>query len=82
MITQIGVDPVHFGVIMIMCSMVGLLTPPVGMVLFATSSIANITVGRLSRALVPYLIGLFAVLLAVVIFPEISTWLPRLVMNP
>ncbi|MGP9808170.1 TRAP transporter large permease [Halomonas sp. AOP12-C2-37] len=81
-ITQIGVDPVHFGVIMIMCSMVGLLTPPVGMVLFATSSIANITVGRLSRALVPYLIGLFAVLLAVVIFPEISTWLPRLVMNP
>ncbi|MCL4167762.1 UNVERIFIED_CONTAM: hypothetical protein GTU68_032087, partial [Idotea baltica] len=50
-VTQIGVDPIQFGVIMIMCSMVGLLTPPVGMVLFAVSSIANLTVGRLSRAL-------------------------------
>jgi len=80
-VTQIGVDPVHFGVIMIMCSMVGLLTPPVGMVLFATSSIANISVGRLSRALTPYLIGLFAVLMAVITIPAISTWLPELVMG-
>ena len=67
--------------IMIMCSMVGLLTPPVGMVLFATSSIAKISVGRLSRALTPYLIGLFVVLMAVVMTPAISTWLPDLVMN-
>ena len=66
---------------MIMCSMVGLLTPPVGMVLFATSSIAKISVGRLSRALRPYLIGLFVVLMAVVMIPAISTWLPDLVMN-
>ncbi|WP_315901131.1 TRAP transporter large permease subunit [Halomonas sp. DP5N14-9] len=67
--------------IMIMCSMVGLLTPPVGMVLFATSSIAKISVGRLSRALTPYLIVLFVVLMAVVMIPAISTWLPDLVMN-
>ncbi|OSP54223.1 TRAP transporter large permease [Pseudoruegeria sp. SK021] len=80
-ITQIGVDPIQFGVIMIMCSMVGLLTPPVGMVLFAVSSIANMTVGRLSRALMPYLLGLVLVLLAVIIFPAISTWLPTLVMG-
>ncbi|MBY5941561.1 TRAP transporter large permease subunit [Halomonas sp. DP5N14-9] len=66
---------------MIMCSMVGLLTPPVGMVLFATSSIAKISVGRLSRALTPYLIVLFVVLMAVVMIPAISTWLPDLVMN-
>lgn len=66
---------------MIMCSMVGLLTPPVGMVLFATSSIAKISVGRLSRAFRPYLIGLFVVLMAVVMIPAISTWLPDLVMN-
>lgn len=79
--TQIGIDPVQFGVIMIMCSMLGLLTPPVGMVLFAVSSIANMPVGRLSRALVPYLTGLALVLLAVVTIPEISTWLPNLVMG-
>lgn len=77
--TQIGVDPIQFGVIMIMCSMLGLLTPPVGMVLFAVSSVAQMPVGRLSRALVPYLIGLTLVLLLVVCVPAVSTWLPRLV---
>lgn len=75
----IGVDPIQFGVIMIMCSMLGLLTPPVGMVLFAVSSVAQMPVGRLSRALVPYLIGLALVLLMVVSVPEVSTWLPYLV---
>ncbi|MGJ8533341.1 MAG: TRAP transporter large permease [Alphaproteobacteria bacterium] len=80
-VTHIGVDPVQFGVIMIMCSMVGLLTPPVGMVLFAVSSIANLTVGRLSKALMPYLLGIVFVLLAVIIFPPVSIWLPELVMG-
>lgn len=77
----IGVDPLQFGVIMIMCSMLGLLTPPVGMVLFAVSSVAQISVGRLSRALVPYLIGLALVLLLVVAVPGVSTWLPELVLG-
>jgi len=80
-IIEIGVDPVQFGVIMIMCSMVGLLTPPVGMVLFAVSSIAQISVARLSRALAPYLIGICVVLLAVVTIPAISTWLPSLLLG-
>ncbi|MCL4107974.1 UNVERIFIED_CONTAM: hypothetical protein GTU68_017002 [Idotea baltica] len=80
-VTQIGVDPIQFGVIMIMCSMVGLLTPPVGMVLFAVSSIANITVSRLSKALLPYLLGIILVLIAVVCIPEVSTWLPYAVMG-
>lgn len=81
-VTQIGVDPVQFGVIMIMCSMVGLLTPPVGMVLFAVASIARLSVGRLSRALMPYLIGIASVLLLVVTVPAVSTWLPTLVVGP
>ncbi|PYG26373.1 TRAP transporter large permease [Pelagimonas varians] len=80
-VKQIGIDPVQFGVIMIMCSMVGLLTPPVGMVLFAVSSIAEISVARLSRALMPYLFGLCLVLLGVVTIPAISVWLPNLVLG-
>ncbi|MGI3170855.1 TRAP transporter large permease [Pseudooceanicola sp. C21-150M6] len=80
-VTQIGVDPIQFGVIMIMCSMVGLLTPPVGMVLFAVSAVAGLPVGRLSKALMPYLLGLFLVLIAVCIFPAVSTWLPNLVLG-
>lgn len=79
---QIGVDPIQFGVIMIMCSMLGLLTPPVGMVLFAVSAVAGMSVGRLSRALTPYLIGLALVLLLVIAVPAASTWLPSLVLGP
>ena len=67
---------------MIMCSMLGLLTPPVGMVLFAVSSVAGMPVGRLARALVPYLIGLALVLLAVVTIPAASMWLPNLLVRP
>ncbi len=81
-VTQVGVDPVHFGVIMIMCSMVGLLTPPVGMVLFAVSSISRVPVGRLSRAMLPYLAGLVAVLLIVTYLPAVSVWLPNRVLGP
>ena len=80
-VNELGVDPIQFGVIMIMCSMVGLLTPPVGMVLFAVSSIAGLTVGRLSKAMLPYLLGIVLVLLAVVCVPQISTWLPYAVMG-
>ena len=80
-VNELGVDPIQFGVIMIMCSMVGLLTPPVGMVLFAVSSIAGLTVGRLSKAMLPYLLGIVLVLLAVVCIPQISTWLPYAVMG-
>ncbi|RAH98422.1 ABC transporter permease [Acuticoccus sediminis] len=79
--TKIGVDPIQFGVIMIMCSMVGLLTPPVGMVLFAVSSISGLSVGRLTRALWPYLVGLMGVLVLVAVWPAVSTWLPGLVLG-
>lgn len=80
-IIEIGLDPVQFGVIMIMCSMVGLLTPPVGMVLFAVSSIAEINVGTLSKALTPYLIGILIVLLLVIAVPAVSLWLPSMVVR-
>ncbi|MCT7374708.1 TRAP transporter large permease [Chelativorans salis] len=81
-VQQYGIDPVQFGVVMIMCSMFGLLTPPVGMVLFAVSSISGLTVGRLSRALLPYFIGLVAVLVIVAWLPAASVWLPTLLMGP
>ena len=81
-INQIGVDPVHFGVILILCSMVGLLTPPVGMVLFAVSSVSGVSVGRLTRAIWPYLLGILMVLLLVTVWPAVSTALPNWVFGP
>lgn len=79
--STLGIDPVQFGVIMIMCSMIGLLTPPVGMVLFAISSVTKVPVAPLVRELWPYLLGIFAVLLLVIFVPQVSTWLPNLVMG-
>ncbi len=79
LVHHFGVDPIQFGVIMTLASMLGLLTPPVGMCLYAVSSISKVTIGDLSKEVAPYLIGIFAVLLAVTYIPAISTWLPSLI---
>ena len=79
--TTLGVDPIQFGVIMIMCSMIGLLTPPVGMVLFAISSVTQVPISPLVRELWPYLLGIVAILILVICIPQVSTWLPELVMG-
>lgn len=80
-IVTFGVDPIQFGIIMTLASMVGLLTPPVGMCLYAVSSITGVSIGELSREMWPYLLGIFLVLLAVAFFPPISLWLPNLLMG-
>ncbi len=78
---QFGIDPVHFGLIFVLNLMIGTITPPVGVVLFVTSKIAGITFEAMSRAIVPWLIPLLAVLAAVTFWPPLTTWLPGLVMG-
>jgi C4-dicarboxylate transporter DctM subunit len=80
LIERFGIDPIQFGVIMILCSMLGLLTPPVGMCLYAVSSISGVSVGRLSRELWPYLLGIFIVLLLITYIPSLSLVMPDLLM--
>jgi len=80
-VTQIGMDPVQFGLLMIMCSMIGLLTPPVGMVLFAVSGVSGVRVTELVKELWPLLIALFIVTLMVAYVPAVSTWLPTVFMR-
>jgi tripartite ATP-independent transporter DctM subunit len=80
-IVQLGIDPVHFGVLMTLNLMLGLLTPPVGMVLYAMSSVARVPMMELARELVPFLISLFAVLALITVMPALVTWLPNLVMG-
>ena len=58
--------------------MIGTITPPVGVVLFVTSKIAGITFEAMSRAIVPWLIPLLAVLAAISLWPPLTTWLPSL----
>lgn len=73
-----GIDPVHFGIIMIVNLTIGMITPPLGVALFVTSSIAKINLSEMIRPLVPMLLVLLLVLLLVTYIPELSLFLPRL----
>lgn len=77
-ILQLGIDPIQFGVIMILASMIGLLSPPVGMCLYAVASISDVKVGALSKEVLPYMLGIFLVLLSVAFIPQISLVIPSL----
>lgn len=74
----VGIDPIHFAVFAVLNLMIGLSTPPVGVCLFVCANIAREPLTRVVRALVPYLIVNFIVLLLVSYIPALSTWLPSL----
>ncbi|MGO1395166.1 MAG: TRAP transporter large permease [Halomonas sp.] len=74
-----GVDPVHFGVIMVLNLMIGLLTPPVGMVLYVLSRVSGISFEKCMRGTLPFLVPLVVALLLVTFVPAISLWLPTLI---
>ena len=74
----LGVDPVHFGMIMMVNLGIGLITPPVGTVLFVGSAVSKLPIGTVTRAMAPFFVALFIVLMLVTYIPWISLWLPRL----
>jgi tripartite ATP-independent transporter DctM subunit len=76
-VTAAGIDPVQFGVVMVLNLMIGLLTPPVGMVLFILSRVANISFDRTVRAVLPFLGPLLIVLILVTVFPWITLAVPN-----
>lgn len=67
-ITSMGIDPVLFGVILVLWLMVGLVTPPVGMVLFVLSSISGVSIGKISKAIVPYIVGCISIILLLIVY--------------
>jgi len=74
---KLGVDPIHFGLIMTLNLMIGLLHPPLGMVLFVLSRVAKLSVEQTTMAILPWLVPLFAALIAITFVPEMTLWLPR-----
>jgi tripartite ATP-independent transporter DctM subunit len=74
---KVGIHPVHFGVVMTLNLMIGLLHPPLGMVLFVLSRIAKLSIERTTMAILPWLIPLLMSLLAITLIPELTLWLPR-----
>jgi tripartite ATP-independent transporter DctM subunit len=73
-----GIDPVQFGVMMVLNLIIGTITPPVGIVLFVVSRIAEIPFDRMAVAILPWLVPLVLVLAAIVVWPPLTTWLPSL----
>jgi TRAP-type C4-dicarboxylate transport system permease large subunit len=76
-VLKLGIDPIHFGLIMTLNLMIGLLHPPLGMVLFVLSRVAKLSVERTTMAILPWLVPLFLALFAITFIPEITLWLPR-----
>ncbi len=76
-VLKLGIDPVHFGLIMVLNLMIGLLHPPLGMVLFVLARVAKLSVERTTMAILPWLVPLMIALLAITYIPELTLWLPR-----
>ena len=67
----------HFGVVAVVNCMIGLITPPYGILLFVINAVTRIPLGEIIREIVPFLIVLIAALLALILFPSITLWLPQ-----
>jgi tripartite ATP-independent transporter DctM subunit len=76
-VKTLGIDPVHFGMIMMVNLGIGLITPPVGSVLFVGAAISKLKIGVVTRAMKPFFVALFIVLMMVTYIPALSLWLPR-----
>ena len=77
-VVNFGVDPVHFGMIMLLNLGIGLLTPPVGSTLFVGCAVGKVRMEEVMRGIWPFYGAMFAVLMLVTYLPAISLWLPRL----
>jgi TRAP-type C4-dicarboxylate transport system permease large subunit len=75
---QLGIDLVHFGLVMVLNLMIGLLHPPMGMVLFVLARVSKLSVERTTMAIIPWLVPLLLSLVIITYFPKIVLWLPKL----
>jgi len=78
MAVQAGISPFHLGVVMVMTLMIGVMTPPVGIVLFILSKVANMPIEGVFRAVIPFMLPLLAAVVLLVLVPQFSTWLPAI----
>ncbi len=80
-VTALGIDPIHFGMIMVVNLAIGLFTPPVGVCLFISCGIADISIAKVIRAFIPFFIAMISVLALITAVPAVSTFLPNLLAN-
>lgn len=79
---ELGIDPIHLGIIMVVNMEIGMITPPVGLNLFVTAGVAGMSMLGVVKAAAPWLLIMFLFLIIVTYVPAVSTWLPTLFMGP
>ena len=79
LVLKLGIDPIHFGLVMTLNLMIGLLHPPLGMVLFVLARVSKLSVERTTMAILPWLVPLFLALIIITYFPSVSMWLPDMI---
>ena len=80
LLVGVGFDPLAFGIIMVLTLMIGLLTPPFGMVLFVLSKVGNYPLQKMIKAALPFIIPVLLVIVLLALFPQIITFLPNAVL--
>ncbi|WP_183096923.1 TRAP transporter large permease subunit [Mesorhizobium sp. YM1C-6-2] len=75
-VTHLGIDPLHFGIVMIFALTIGLVTPPVGLCVFVVAQLLEIPSGRVVTRMMPFFVAVLAALAVIVLVPALSTWLP------
>ena len=77
-VTSLGMDPIHFGIVMVLNLCIGLCTPPVGSVLFVGIGVANTSIEKVLKPLLPLFLVMIVALFLVTFIPQLSLWLPSL----
>ena len=77
-VTQLGIDPIHFGLVVVLNLMIGMLHPPMGMILFVLARVAKMSLERATMAILPWLVPLLGSLILITYVPIISLWLPKM----
>lgn len=80
-VANMGMSPIQFGVMVVLNLMIGTITPPIGVVLFVVSNVANVSFERVCKATMPFLIPLLFVLALVTVWPALTTWLPKVLLG-
>lgn len=76
--TNVGIDPIHFGVVMVVNLSIGLATPPMGLVLFVASGVSGVPLQKISKAIIPFLLAEAMVIFIISFFPSLVIGLPKL----
>jgi TRAP-type C4-dicarboxylate transport system permease large subunit len=81
-VTSLGIDPVHFGIIMMTVTTMGIMTPPVGIALYTTSTIMECSPEETARESAPFFVAIFVVVAIITLIPQVSLFIPNLIFGP